>query len=181
MIGHMVPYLLGGGGRNPLTPNPSTPVYRKGALLGTGCDCAGFVAWASGFDRFQRDFPFYGGWINTDSALGIWDAHAQIWHPAKGWFEFLDAPEPGCWICYPSIDIDNDGDRDRIGHVGLVSEVSRPWAWGTTKVVQCSSTHSRLTGGRSVVETNAALWGAAETYRGQKRPRWAGRFIMPLI
>lgn len=178
MVGAPIGYVLGCGGRNPKSNTPAT-TREFGTEQRTGCDCVGFTAWSSGFDRFRHDFPYYGGWINTDSALGQWDGHT--WHPAPGWFELLAAPEPGAWVCYPSIDLDHDGQRDRIGHVGIVSDASG-WTtakWAGVKVVQCSSSASRRTG-RAIVETDATLWGMAEWFQGQHEQRWRAAFLRPL-
>lgn len=181
LIGKPCKYLLGGGGRDPHASHPATRVYdSQGRLLGVGSDCIGFVAWASGFDRFQRAFPYYGGWINCDSALGRWDG--LQWQPAPGWFTWLPAPEVGCWIVYPSVDLNHDGHRDRIGHVAIVSEVAaKGWSWSTTKVVHCSYSQSVRTDGKAVAETTAEIWGRAELFRGQKHKRWGAAFLRPVV
>lgn len=176
MIDAPVPYVLGAGGRNPMA---TTPIGMRDKRR--GCDCVGFTSWCSGFDRFQKDFPFYGGWINTDSSLGKWNATTGQWEPAEGWFLRLEKPVIGCWIVYPSIDIDNDGDRDRIGHVGIVTEHAKEWSWATTRVVHCSSSASRARNGRAIQESDAALWGRARTYRGRSAPRYAAAFLAPLV
>jgi len=187
LLGQHLPYILGGGGRNPGALTPATDVYRDdGTLVGRGCDCIGFVAWCCGFDRFQRGFPYYGGWINCDSALGGWyqGPNGMEWHPAARYFRVLPRPQPGCWLVYPSIDLDHDGKRDRIGHVGLVESCVPPdqtWSWQTTTVLQCSSTASRQTNGNSITRTDAQLWGKAEYYKGHSSPRWAAVFLEPLI
>lgn len=180
MLGVHMPYILGGGGRSPAAATPATTVYRAGKRIGRGSDCMGFVAWCCGFDRFQHDFPFYGGWINCDSMLGAWKN--ETWHPAEGFFELLSRPEPGCLVVYPSIDIDHDGKRDRIGHVALVESCTEGmWSWQTTQVIHCASTASRDTGGKSVAQTDATLWGRAGTYRGSAKGRWKAAFLRPLL
>lgn len=176
MINAPVPYVLGAGGRKPMA---STPIGMRNGRR--GCDCVGFTAWCAGFDRFQKDFPLYGGWINTDSSLGRWNAKTGQWDPADCWFLRLEKPVIGCWIVYPSVDLDNDGDRDRIGHVGIVTSVACEWSWATTKVVHCSSSASRAHKGRAIQETTAELWARARTFRGRTAPRYAAAFVAPLV
>lgn len=176
MIGAPIPYVLGAGGRNPMA---TTPIGKRDDRR--GCDCVGFTAWCSGFDRFQKTFPYFGGWINTDSSLGKWNADLGKWEPAEKWFMLLERPCIGCWIVYPSVDIDHDGDRDRIGHVGIVTSVEKEWSWQTTRVVHCSSSASKATRGRAVQESDALLWGRARTYRGRTSPRFGAAFLAPLV
>lgn len=176
MINAPVPYVLGAGGRNPMATSPIGKRDNR-----RGCDCVGFTAWCSGFDRLQKEFPYYGGWINTDSSLGKWNGELGQWEPASGWFALLDRPVIGSWIVYPSIDIDNDGDRDRIGHVGIVVGVEAEWSWQTTRVVHCSSSASKATRGRAIQESDATLWARAKTYRGRSSARYAAAFLAPLI
>lgn len=58
-------------------------------------DCIGLAAYCSGWDRRQPDFPFWGGWVNTDSLC----AAAEDGSP---WvIEYAD-PGPGRLIVYPS-------------------------------------------------------------------------------
>lgn len=173
-LGKPIKYQLGTGGRDPNAKSPSTT--RDGKV---GCDCVGFVAWACGFDRLQPDFPHYGGWINCDSALGKFDS-LRGWHGVAGFFDVVQNPNPGDWVVYPSIDLDHDGARDRIGHVALVTEVGESWAFENIKVIQCSSAASRK-GASSIVETNATLWGNSSTYKGRTEARWGATFLRPLI
>ena len=107
-------YKLGAGGRNPKAETPFT--VRDGVL---GSDCIGFTLWCLGIDRYQpKTFPYYDGWINTDSAIA--DAKGK-----KTYFEVVTRPQPGDQIVYPSIR--KDGKMTRMGHVGLVVEVPSEW------------------------------------------------------
>ena len=126
MVGEHIVYKLGAGGRNPDNLSPAT--FKDGVLA---CDCSGFVAWCWGFDRYQDNhvgknqwdgksnarpglfgyFPYYGGWINTDSMLeDAFDSNID-------WFSHLNYPIPGCIVAYGSTGEDNN---KRIGHEGLV-------------------------------------------------------------
>lgn len=106
-------YKLGSGGMFPKDKKPSRDNF---------CDCSGFICWVLHLSR-KTDIPFYkyfGGWIYTDSM------EADV-HRDSGIFEKLKFPEPGCIVVY--------GSGAKIGHVGLVSEVS-----GNVmkKVIHCS-------------------------------------------
>ena len=156
-----IKYKLGAGGRNPNNKTPET--FRDGVL---GCDCAGAVSWAWGFDRFQdyslwlknrpgqfspdslsggeikgpgsdyNSFDYYGGWINTDSML------QDAFDNNNDWFEHLDTPIPGCIVAYGSV---GKGKDRRIGHEGLVIEApvvfdrDNPEHWKRLKVIDCRS------------------------------------------
>lgn len=114
-------YKLGAGGRNPSAPTPFT--VRDGIL---GSDCIGFVLWCLGLDRYQpKAFPYYEGWINTDSA--IMDARGE-----QSIFEECE-PELGCLVIFPSIH--KDGRMVRMGHVGIVVGLPE-MPWIATKLKQ---------------------------------------------
>lgn len=146
-------------------------------------DCAGFIAWALGFDRFQPDaFATYGGWINCDSALI--DART-----VKSWFEEVDwanpdpvrriAPLAGDVVVFPSIDVDRDGKRDRVGHIGVITEVLPSWApniWGALRVAHCSGGNDKRIG-RAIAETTAIPWSGATVYRGVTRSAWGATIL----
>jgi hypothetical protein len=151
-------YKLGAGGRNPAAPTPFTI---RDKILGS--DCIGFVLWCLGLDRFQKDFPHYGGWINTDSAI-------QDAKTTKKFFTQVHYPEPGDLVIYPALY--EDGKRVRIGHVGMVVEVPADWpspeGWPNlskkektshlkrVKVIDCAGTKWRRLMGDAVRETTAA-------------------------
>ena len=91
-----------------------------------GCDCSAFVCWVLRLPKWQDDEIWYlnelnDGWLNTD---GMWlDAKRSF-----GFFEELDFPLPGALVVYPA----HRGKMGlpstpgpKIGHVGIVTEVSR--------------------------------------------------------
>jgi hypothetical protein len=161
MLGKGIIYKLGAGGRNPNNRTPET--IRDGIL---GCDCAGYVAWAWGFDRFQdyslwlknkpgqfspnsltggeikgpssdyNMFDYYGGWINTDSMM------EDSLDNNNDWFINLDSPVPGCIVSYGST---GKGSSRRIGHEGLVIAApalfdrENPEHWRRLEVIDCRS------------------------------------------
>lgn len=162
------------GGRDPHAADCAS--HWRSPIIGmpyATSDCAGFVAWALGFDRYQPgEFSAFGGWINTDSA--IIDART-----VNQWFEIVSLPIPGDAIVYPSIDLDHDGDRDRVGHIGIITAVMPSWqpeSWGALRVVHCSMGNDRRFG-RAIKETTALPWAGAETYKGSLSPRWASMFL----
>lgn len=107
-------YKLGSGGTNPAATLPTANKL---------CDCSGFVCWVLGLSR-KTTIPFYnqfGGWIFTDSMEA--DVKSQA-----GIFEKLNTPEVGCIVVY--------GAGNKIGHVGIVSEVLNGQM---KKVIHCSS------------------------------------------
>jgi len=180
MLGRPIAYVLGCGGRNPGAATPETTRTFPGGTKRTGSDCIGFVAWCSGFDRFNESFPLYGGWINTDSSLGVWNG--TRWNPIDRFFRLVTTPVAGCWVVYPSIDLDHDGKRDRIGHVGIVSDVSG-WEsrkWDGIKVIHCSAVAYRKTGS-AIIETAGTIWGRASSYRGHQSARWGAAFLVPQV
>ena len=158
-------YILGAGGRNPDAVKPWT---KKGTRLGS--DCVGFVLWAWGMDRFQPSFPLYGGWINTDSAIGEARTSAK-------WFRIVDVPQPGDLVTVPSVDLDRDGDRDRIGHVGIISEVPALWDgdYADLRVIHCSAS-----GRPAVKETSGKIWDGRQTFKGRTNPKWASVILRVL-
>lgn len=103
-------YVLGTGGRD---PRPSSPFTKRNGHAGS--DCVGFTSWCLGHDRFQPEsFPYYDGWINTDSLM--MDARGE-----QSWYAEVKRPEPGDVVVFPSVY--KDGKRLRMGHIGLVVEV----------------------------------------------------------
>jgi hypothetical protein len=150
-------YKLGAGGRSPLAPTPFTT--RDGVL---GCDCVGFTAWCLGHDRYQpKTFSHYDGWINTDSLIA--DARG-----GRSWYEPTYRPEPGDVVVFPSIT--RNGERVRIGHIGLVTSVPADmpvdvYALSDTErrrwllkvgVIDCAGALSRRLNGKAVAQTTAA-------------------------
>jgi len=116
-IGHETPYMLGHGGRDPLSTLPGDPE----------CDCSGFVAWALGVDRYLPNgvIPHLpgGDWLETSSvyrdALSSYGFAALLpWSEAK----------PADVLVYP----DREGHH---GHIGLVSKAN---GFGAELVIHCS-------------------------------------------
>jgi hypothetical protein len=150
-------YVLGAGGRSPETPTPFTS--RNGKL---GADCIGFVLWAWGIDRYQpKSFPFYDGWINTDSMLS----------DALGPKTTFDVVSPrnvfaGCAAVYPSIW--KKSKMIRMGHIGMVVNVPYPkildqWYKDVT-VVDCAAALVRRVKGRAVGYRSAAIWNKPDAH-----------------
>jgi hypothetical protein len=161
------------GGRDPYASDPATH-WRTKVLrqLVLSCDCAGFVAWALGYDRKQ---PGFGGWdwVNCDSMLIEAKQNNEVW------FDFVETPMPGDLVVFPSIDADNDGDRDRVGHVGVVVEVLKGWQPGRfdlLRVVHCSMGNQRKFK-RAIMETTAEVWARADVYKGKMQQNWRARFL----
>lgn len=134
-------YKLGFGGMFPADNIPT-----KDGL----CDCSGFVCWVLKLSR-QTTIPFYkqfGGWIFTDSMVADVNSSAGI-------FEKLNLPEPGCMVVF--------GAGNKIGHVGIVSEVAN----GTMKkVIHCSSGNSKNLGA-AIQETTPAVFNRPDTVWGR--------------
>jgi hypothetical protein len=144
-------YVLGAGGRSPEAPTPFTS--RDGKL---GADCIGFAMWAWGVDRYQpKTFPFYHGWINTDSML--LDALGP-----QTTFEVIQPRNvfAGCAAVYPSLW--KNGKMVRMGHIGLVTHVPYPkildqWYKDVT-VIDCAAALVRRVKGRAVGYRSAVIW-----------------------
>lgn len=143
VVGIDIAYKLGSGGMNPKLAKPSSSGF---------CDCSGFICWVLGISR-QTKIPFYthnfGGWINTDAMEG--DILSST-----GIFDRLSVPEPGCIVVY--------GAQQKIGHVGLVTEVNNG---KMVKVIHCSSGNSRLYNGHSIQETAPTVFNRPDIYWGR--------------
>ena len=182
MVGAPIPYVLSTGGRNPLAPSPIGRKVLKDGTVIPGCDCSGFTAWCCGMDRFQETFPLLGGWVNTDAMMGRWSAAKKLWCPINGWYELLDAPIVGCIVVFGAIDLDADGDRDRIGHTGIVTRVpdNGSWGWRSIEVTHCSSSNWKRSGGKSSISTtDGSAWAGQQSFRGRVNPRWGSIFLKP--
>lgn len=113
------------GGRDPYAADPRSRGYNS-------ADCIGFAFWAFGIDRYQPDFPFYGGWINTDSMM--MDAMAK-----RMFFVPLAEIEYPHMIVYPSgTKQEVAAGLPRIGHIGVAIDDKR--------VIHCSYSNDRLLG-----------------------------------
>ncbi len=127
------------GGRDPFADHPATWAPDWGVWV---CDCAGFVCWAMGVDRFQPGhetksgklvgkYEFWGGYINTDSMI------AEAERDGK-WFEVIDKPEPGCLVVTRSSY--KNGKRTRVGHVMMCVTV---FPNGQLMIVDCSGSANK--------------------------------------
>jgi hypothetical protein len=131
-------------------------------------DCSGFVAWCLGYDRYQPDlFSTYGGWVSVDSA--IIDARTS-----RQWFDLTEKPQAGDLIAYPSIDVNHDGSRDRVGHIGMVVETAG--AMRLMQVAHCSKGNDRRIG-RAIAATDGTPWAASGTYKGMARNSYGAVFL----
>jgi hypothetical protein len=159
-------YILGAGGRN---PGADTPFTIRDKQLGS--DCIGFVLWCLGLDRYQPvdgvaiEYPFYEGWINTDSML--MDVEKD-----QVEFEATHYPFPGCAVVYPSVW--KDGKMIRMGHIALVVETPltwpnpKEWARLSTKeradwmaqvtCIDCAGAFKRKLTGYAVALRDATPW-----------------------
>lgn len=158
-------YVLGAGGRNPGADVPFTTKKLKDGSIVLGSDCIGFVLWCLGLDRYQPvdgvaiEYPFYEGWINTDSML--MDVHAnQVEFTSV--FD-VDA-RPGDMVVYPSIW--KNGKMIRMGHIGLVVEVTKHRQSVNShsefmkglRIIDCAGALTRKLTGKAVAERNGSLW-----------------------
>lgn len=158
-------YVLGAGGRNPGADVPFTTKKLKNGKIVLGSDCIGFVLWCLGLDRYQPvdgvaiEYPFYGGWINTDSML--MDVHANR-------VEFTSVADvdarPGDMVVYPSIW--KNGVMTRMGHIGLIVEVTKRRGEVNSHgefmkaliVIDCAGATTRKITGKAVAIRSGALW-----------------------
>ena len=132
-------YGLGAGGRDPAAPGPWGPYVghkrrresaaqrRERMSWPRWCDCSGAVSWVLGVPRRIPGYARGWGYVSTDGLL------ADARDPAVELVEIV--PVGGevrpweCLVVYGSKDLDGDGDRDRIGHVGIVAAVPDGWAY----------------------------------------------------
>lgn len=96
------------GGFDPTAKTCASMWEIKGKTI-YSADCVGYALHSYGWDRFQPEFPFWGGYLNTNSICAAADAGSP-------WVRVLDGPYPGCLVVYPA-------NRKRLrlwGHVGVV-------------------------------------------------------------
>lgn len=138
LAGPRIIYGLGCGGADPRAASPAGPyVPRKGdsserrrvrKLAGrVFLDCSGAVAYVLGIPRKIADYARGWGYFSTDGAVA--DANDSA-------VELLEWAAPGevavPWrylVVYGGEDTDGDGDRDRIGHIGIVCGVPPGWTY----------------------------------------------------
>lgn len=142
-------YCLGAGGKDPHADDPWSKCAHpdkhthehKGRVF---CDCSGFVDWCY---EWTRNDPVY-GWRYTDAFVR--DAARDV--PGDlGYAVALEDCKEGDLVVYRSVDIDGDGDRDRVGHVGIISKRAR--TWHELRVIHCSAS-----GSVAVKETDGMIW-----------------------
>jgi hypothetical protein len=121
-------------------------------------DCSGFTAWCTGHARKQRIAGQGVLELNTDGVIA--DARGR-----QLVYALVRRTEPvlaGDLIVYGGVyDLDDDPDRDRPGHIGIITEVepdfvrgSEAW-WDDLIVVHCGAHRP----GRSAVRrTDATAW-----------------------
>jgi hypothetical protein len=162
-----IKYLLGAGGRDPHAQDPRT---WKGDLY--GCDCTGADSYCSGLDRYQPNFTYYGGWMNTDAIVADALGNQEVW-------ELLDRPVRGCGLVFCGIDYDHDGDRERIGHKAWSSKVDPSFDpkkpdYRLVTIWDCAGTNSERPGAvGDVFKHDGGYFNGKETYRDRTDPRWA--------
>ena len=140
-IGKGIKYKLGSGGMKPELILPTADKQ---------CDCSGFICWVFKISR-KTDIPFYqkfGGWIFTDSM------EADI-KSMSGIFNRIETPEIGCIVVY--------GAGNKIGHVGIVSEVKDG---KMTKVIHCSSGNNKKFGD-AIQETSPVVFNRPDILWGR--------------
>jgi hypothetical protein len=180
-VGHGI-YGFGEGGRNPAGDRETWS-----ELLGKyAADCSGSLLYWLGLDRHQPKsrFPLYGGWISTDSMID--DAELR---GGGHLFARVATPRPGDVLVWPGVDLDRDGDRDRIGHCSIIVSVPAEWdefdvtpQYDQLRVVQCRGPNGNTP---AVVETSGAPWMGRETIVKKGKPYgtdrdWRTRILRPL-
>lgn len=156
-------YKLSAGGRDPRADDPRSEVDGV-----NGLDCSGAHAAARRFARKQKNFRYYGGWVNTDSMIA--DARGK-----QDLYEPLDRPVPGAVLVFCGIDIDNDGKRNRVGHVADVDEIAATFDpkhpnFLYVTIFDCAGSNSELPGSDSDVARHPAGYFNGKdkfTYKGK--------------
>lgn len=137
-------------------------------------DCAGFVAWCTGYPRRLPGFPstpsISGEYVNTDS---MYEEAEGFKLKGKGYlggqfFRKLFYPKPGCIVVYHSRRLLRFPFNPKVGHTGIVSWVAGdhlikglPYEelFRHTKVIHCSSSNNKKFGpGGAVAETSGSIW-----------------------
>jgi len=176
MVGAKIYYRLEypNGGTDPTAPDPAARWSKEhSSFVNITCDCVGFAAWASGFDRLQeRRMPHvYDGRINCDSMRIEAASHGHC-------FMRLSRPELGCMVAYGSLDHDKDGHRDLAGHVGIVVGVPAEWdatkrsCWAALDVIDCASRSPAV----AIQHTSGSVWYG--TRMGVPKNAWFIRSLM---
>lgn len=144
--GVVVGYRLGFGGKSPELDHPyeydeETDSWR--------CDCSGAVAHQEGK---PRNLPGY-GYIWTDGLVrdGKKDVKGDLGYEVP-----RHEVQPGDLLVQASIDVDRDGKRDVIGHVGRVTAVDRPFVSFTKSVTVIHMASSKPGGYRE--KRDGKIW-----------------------
>lgn len=142
-------YCLGAGGKNPYAADPwstcaKPSVHTHEAKGRVFCDCSGFVDYCFGW---SRNDPVY-GWRYTDAFVrdALRDVPGDLGYAVQ-----IAECREGDLVVYKSADLDGDGDRDLIGHVGIISK--RGATWRDLRVIHCSAS-----GTFAVKETDGRIW-----------------------
>jgi hypothetical protein len=162
-------YVLGAGGVDPHAAIPDTAVGAR-----RGCDGPGFIAWCLGYARHHPGFTHGWDWVNADSM--IVEAETR-----GAWFLVVSRPEVGAVLAYPSVELERDGRRDRLGHAALILDVPTGWsgteaAWSKLRVAHCHSSIQRRRG-YAIDVTHAVAWAQRASFRGASHPGWRTRFL----
>jgi cell wall-associated NlpC family hydrolase len=127
-------YHLGGGADG----DSPTPLDARGES-----ECSRFVFWAW---RKKKRLPrgvTMGGYSEANTTAMVADALG-----AQNVVELVPVGDdvlPGDAVVYPGVDTDGDGDRDGIGHTGVVVQVPKGWQYtgpaslGHLRVVHCNA------------------------------------------
>lgn len=171
-------YVLGAGAWTPgeLADNPWTT--KEG--IADACDCWGYISWALKLPRHVPGFN-RGSWAsvsddaNCDSCIEDSEHQQQMFMPAP-------RPEPGDLLVFPSVRDPETKRRIRIGHVGIVVDVSRCLEWDPKtpaydrlEVVQCQASTRP-----AVKKGSGAGWLNREHFKGRMNPAWWSRVIRPI-
>lgn len=160
-------YGLGCGGTDPAAPSPFGPyrartgesaasVKAKQARGRIWCDCSGWISWVIGVPRRRPGYAKGWGYVSTDGLVVDADDPAVElveWVPIGG------AVEAGELLVYGGVDTDGDGDRDLIGHVGIVLDVPIGWVYnGPASLAHLTVRHCAASGGGGIRTSNGAPW-----------------------
>lgn len=146
-------YCLGAGGKNPYHADPwsscakpTDPKHAKHVKQGrVFCDCSGFIDWCY---RWSRNDPTY-GWRYCDAFVrdALNDVPGDL-----GYAVPIEECQEGDLVVYKSVDTDRDGDRDLIGHVGIISK--RGKTFREIRVIHCASRGAPY----AVRESDGRIW-----------------------
>lgn len=153
-------YVLGTGDYHPAALDDSPWTTNHGM---TGSDCAGFaICWCYKLRRHRPGFNV-GPWASVANDINCNSAIEDALHTREV-FELATRPEPGDLVAYPSFTIlAADGERHPfVGHVGLVSGVSRVAEWdpatpqyGLLDIIHCCGPNARSP---AAVATDGHIW-----------------------